>query len=107
MNTPLGLKIQNDYQIHHHHHLGQNRLHQKDNYSPTWAPPQPVEPYCHFLSGSEGIIRPPLPRLLPEKVPTVEQLLYSRCNKNECTANRKTNMVNQSSLNIIYLEIVF
>ena len=75
-NTPLGLKIQNDYRIHHHHHLGQNRPHQKDNYLPTWPPPQPAEPYCHFLGGSEGIIGPPLPRLLPEKVPTVEQLLY-------------------------------
>ena len=85
---PLGLKIQNDYLIHHH--LGQNRPHQKRQLLTHMAPPpQPAEPHHHFLGGSEGIIGPPLPHLQPKKIPTVEQLLYGWCNKNVCTANRK------------------
>ena len=38
MYTPWGLKIQNDYQAHHHHHRGQNRPHQKTFIHPQGPP---------------------------------------------------------------------
>ena len=39
----------------------------------------------HLLSGSEGLILPPLPRVDHEKVPVLELLLYDWHNMNKCT----------------------
>ena len=72
--TPWGLKIQNDYQTHHHHHRGQNRPHQKTFTHPQ-GPPEPPEPYRKLLGGSEGLIGPPLPHLQTKKILAIEQLL--------------------------------
>ena len=73
-------------------------------HSPTWPPPEPPYPYCEFLGGSEGLIGPPLPRLQAKEVLVIEHLLYGRHNQYVRTTNRKTNMVNQTHLNIIYIK---
>ena len=66
-----------------------NRPHHMTFTHPQAPPPEPVEPNHHFLSGSEGLIGPPLPHLLPKKVPAIEHLLYRRRNQYVCTTNRK------------------
>ena len=78
MYTPWGLKNKTFNQAHHHHHLGQNRPHQKTITYPQ-GPPEPAEPHAILLCGSEGLIRPPLPGLYGENVPVVELLLYNQC----------------------------
>ena len=103
MYTPWGLKIQNNYQTHHHHHRCQNRPHRKTFTHPQ-GPPEPPNPDSELLGGSEGLIGPPLPRLQTKEVPAVEHLLYGQQNQYVHTANRKTNMVNQTCLNIIYIK---
>ena len=103
---PSGLKIQNNYQTHHHHYRGQID-HTIWHLLTHKTPPEPVEPHHKFLGGSEALIGPPLPHLLSKKVPAIEHLLHGRQNQHVCTTNRKkkkTNMVNQSSLNIIYIK---
>ena len=66
-----------------------NRPHHMTFTHPQGPPLEPVEPYRHFLSGSEGLIGPPLPRLLPKKVLAIEQMLYSQRNQYVHTTNRK------------------
>ena len=75
---PLGLKNKTINQAHHHHHRGQNRPHQKTITHPQGPPPEPAEPYTHFLRGSEGLVGPPLPRLNSKNVLVVELLLYNQ-----------------------------
>ena len=48
-----GAENTNDYQIHHHHHLGQNRPHQKDITHPQ-GPLEHAEPDSQFFCGSEA-----------------------------------------------------
>ena len=75
---PWGLKKQNDHKAHHHHHRGQKIDHTKRQLLTHKAPPEPPQPHTKFLSGSEGLIGPPLPRLHAENVPAVEHMLYGR-----------------------------
>ena len=70
-----------------------NRPHHYHIYSPTRPPSEPAEPYGHFLRGSEDIIGPPLPGLLPKNVQAVEHLLYSLGNQNVRTTNRKDKLI--------------
>ena len=94
MYTPSGLKVQNDYQTHHHHHQGQiDHTIITYIYSPTRPPSESAEPYGHFLCGSEGIIGPLLPSLLPKNVHAIEHLLYSLGKQNVCTTNKKDKLI--------------
>ena len=68
------------------------------------ASPEPLKPYNEFFGGSEGLIGPPLPRLDCKDVPVIELLLYDRCNQYQGTAKDKTNMINQTHLNIISIK---
>ena len=52
-------------------------------------PPESLEPYNEFFSGSEGLIGPSLPRLDHKDIPVVELLLYDRHNQNQGTAKDK------------------
>ena len=70
-----------------------NRPHHYHIYSPTRHPSEPVEPYGHFFCGSEGIIGPPLPSLLPKNVQAIEHLLYGLGNQNIRTTNRKDKLI--------------
>ena len=90
---PSGLKVQNDYQTHHHHHRGQNRPHHYHIYSPTRPPLEPAEPDYHFFCGREDLIGPPLPRLLAKNVQAVEHLLYGLGKQNVHTTNRKDKLI--------------
>ena len=85
----LGAEKQNDHQAHHHHHRGQNRPHQKDNYSPTRPPQEPPQPNTELFCGTEGLIGPPLPHLYAKNIPAVEHLLYGRHHQDKCTAKDK------------------
>ena len=49
------------------------------------VPPELPQEDNHLLGGSEGLIRPRLPRVDFEKVPVIELLLYNWCNMNKCT----------------------
>ena len=71
-----GLKSKTFNQAQLHHHLGQNRLHQKTITHPHGPPPKVPEPYGIFLGGSEGLVGPPLPYLHGEAVPAKELLLF-------------------------------
>ena len=53
------------------------------------APPEPPESNYKLLSGSEGLIGPPLPHLNHKDVPVIELLLYNWCNQYQCTAKDK------------------
>ena len=57
-----------------------------DHYLPTRHPLEPPQKDDHLLSGSEGLIQPPLPHVDREKVLVTELLLYDQCNMNEGTA---------------------
>ena len=85
----LGAEKQNDCQAHHHHHRGQNRPHQKTITHPQGPALEPVEPDTKFLSGSEGLIGPPLPHLNSKNILVVEQLLYDRRYQDKSTAKEK------------------
>ena len=98
----MGAEKQKDHQANHHHHRGQNRPHQKTITHPQ-GPPEPAEPDTKFLHGDEGLIRPPLPHLHGKNIPAIEHMLYGRCYQDKSTAN-KTNMINQTCLNIIYIK---
>ena len=73
---PSGLKVQNDYQTHHHHHRGQIDHTIITFTHPQGTPSEPAEPYGHLFSGSEGIVGPPLPGSLTKNIQAVERLLY-------------------------------
>ena len=75
--TPSGLKSKTFNHAHLHHHLGQNRPHQKTITHPH-GPRQPLEPDKVFLGGGEGLIRPPLPRLYNKTVPAEEEFFISQ-----------------------------
>ena len=74
--TPSGLKTKTFNHAHLHHHLGRNRPHQKTITHPH-GPPQPPKPDKVFLGGSEGLVRPPLPRLYGKTVPAEEEFFIS------------------------------
>ena len=75
---PSGLKSKMFNQAHLHHHLGQNRPHQKTITHPHGPSPKALEPSNIFLGGSEGLIGPPLPHLNGKSVPAEELLLFGR-----------------------------
>ena len=76
---PSGLKSKMFNQAHLHHHLGQNRPHQKTITHPHGPPPPKApEPDDIFLGGSEGLIGPPLPHLDGKVVPAKELFLFGQ-----------------------------
>ena len=72
----FGPEKQNINQAHLHHHLGQNRPHQKTITHPQGPPPELPQPHTVFFGRSEGLIGPPLPRLHGKVVPAEECLLF-------------------------------
>ena len=74
--TPLGLKSKTFNHVHVHHHLGQNRPHQKTITHPH-GPPQPPEPDEVLLCGGEGLIRSPLPCLYCKTIVAEEEIFFS------------------------------
>ena len=53
------------------------------------VPPEPPQPYAHFLSGGEGLIWPPLPHLDHKYILVVEPLLYDWRNMDVSTEKDK------------------
>ena len=51
MNTPLGLKSKTFNQAHLHHHLGQNRPHQKTITHPHGPPQRRLNQIANFWVG--------------------------------------------------------
>ena len=75
--TPSGLKSKTFNHAHLHHHLGQNRPHQRQLLT-HMPPPQPPKPDKVFRGGGEGLIRTPLPRLYGKMVPAEEKFFIRR-----------------------------
>ena len=74
--TPSGLKSKMFNHAHLHHHLGQNRPHQKTITHPH-GPPQPPEPDEKLLCGGAGFVRPPLPHLYGKLIAAEEEIFLS------------------------------
>ena len=72
---PSGLKVQNDYQTHHHHHRGQID-HTIITFTYPQGPPRSRRSQITIFCGSEGLVGPPLPGLLSKNVQAIERLLY-------------------------------
>ena len=57
-------------------------------------PSQPPQKYDQFLSGGEGIVDPPLPRLSGKQISFKELSLFISGEVNQCTKRKtKTNMI--------------